>query len=65
MREPEFYKLVKTVTHDDYSRNVYTLPVGPCNELTSVDESKYEEKRQNSLIFPGGYISNKEPSKIS
>ena len=32
---------------------------------TSVDESKYEEIHQNALIFPGGSISKKEPSKIS
>ena len=53
-----------TVTRDNDSRNMYTVPVGRYNELTSVDESKYEEKRQNALICPGESISKKEPSKI-
>ena len=56
LREPEFYKLVTTVTRDEDSRNIFTLPIGRCNELTSVYESKYEEKRQNSLIRPGESI---------
>ena len=54
-----------TVTRDDDRQNIYTGPVGWFNELTSVDESKYEEKRQNELICPDGSISKKEPSKIS
>ena len=29
------------------------------------DESKYEDILQNALIFPGGYISKEELSKIS
>ena len=33
--------------------------------LKQVDESKYEEIHQISLICPGESISNKEPSKIS
>ena len=28
LREPEFYKLVTTVTRDDESPNIYTVPVG-------------------------------------
>ena len=28
LRDPEFYKLVTTVTHDDDSQNIYTVPVG-------------------------------------
>ena len=62
--EPEFYKLVKTVTGDDDSQYIHTVPDGRCNQQTSVGESKYEEKRQNALIFPGKSISKKEPSKI-
>ena len=54
-----------TVTRDEYSRNLYNVPVGQCNELTSVDEYKYEEKRQHSLICPGEYISKKKLCKIS
>ena len=34
------------VTHDDDSPYIYTVPVGGCDELTSVDESKYEEIHQ-------------------
>ena len=53
------------VKRDDYSPNIYTLPVGRCDLQTSDDESKYEEIHQNALIFPSGYIYIKEPSKIS
>ena len=53
-----------TVTRDDYSENIYTVPVGRCNQQTSVEESKYEEKRKNALIVPGESISKKELSKI-
>ena len=52
-REPEFYTLVTTVTRDDDSQNIYTVPVWRCDEVTSVDGSKYEEKCNNALIFPG------------
>ena len=54
-----------TVTRDDDSPNIYNVPVGLWYLQTSVDEYKYEEIHQNALIFPGGYISKKEPSKIS
>ena len=54
-----------TATGDDESPNIYTVPVGRYNLLTSVDESKYEDIHQNALMFPGAYISKKEPSKIS
>ena len=53
-----------TVTGYDASPNIDTLPVGQCNLHTSVDEFKYEEINQNALIYPGGSISKKEPSKI-
>ena len=53
------------VTRDDDSQNIYTVPVVLCNEHTSDDESKYEEKRKNELIDTGEYISKKELSKIS
>ena len=56
LRKPEFYKLVTTVTRDDGSHNIYTVPVGRCNLQKSVDESKYEEINQNALIFPYGFI---------
>ena len=63
-REPEFYKLVTTVTHDDDSQHAYTVPVERFNKQTSVKESKYEEKRKSALIVPGESIPKKEPSKI-
>ena len=46
-REPEFYKIVTTITFGYDSQNIYTVAVGRCNELKSVDESKYEEKSQH------------------
>ena len=65
LHEPEFYKLVKTVTLDDDSQNIYTVPVVWWNQQASAEESKYEYERKNALIVPGEYISKKEPSKIS
>ena len=64
-RESEFYKLVTTITCDDNSQNIYTVPVGKCNQKTSVEYSKYEEKLKNALIFPCESILKKEPSNIS
>ena len=54
-----------TITIDDDSQNISTVPVGIWNQHTSVEESKYEEKPKSSLIFPSESISKKEPSKIS
>ena len=65
MHEPEFYKLVTTVTNDGDSPNIYLIYFVQCYLPTSFDESKYKEIHQNALIFLGGYISKKEPSKIS
>ena len=48
-----------TLTRDDDSPKIYTVPVGRCNQQTSVEESKYEEKRKSILIVPGEYISKK------
>ena len=42
-----------TVTRDDDSQNIYTVPVGICNKHTSVEDSKYEKKHKNVLIVPG------------
>ena len=53
-----------TVTRDDDSPNIYTVPVGRCDIQTSVYGSKYEKIHQNELIFPCESISKKEPSKI-
>ena len=53
-----------TVTRDDDSQNNFTVPVGRYNQQTSVEESKYEEKRKKALIVPGESISKKEPIKI-
>ena len=41
------------VTRDDNSQNIYTAPVGWCNQNTSVEESKYKDKPKSELIFPG------------
>ena len=41
-----------------------TVPVGQWNRQTSVEDSKYEEKRKNALIVTGESISKKEPIKI-
>ena len=65
LSEPELYKLVKTVTYGDESQTIYTVPIGKCNQQTSDEEYKYEEKLKSELIVPGEYISKKEPSKIS
>ena len=65
LREPEFYKLVKTVTIDYDSQNMYTVSVSQCNEQTSDDESKYENIRKNALLDPGESILKKGLSKIS
>ena len=65
LSEPEFYQLVTTVTRDDDGSNIYTVTVEWCDIQISVDESKYEDIHHNELIFPGGYISKKEPIKIS
>ena len=64
-REPEFYNLVTMVIRDDDSKNVYTVTVVQCNQHTSVEQSKYEEKCTSVLFVPGEYISKKETSKIS
>ena len=53
-----------TVTRDDDSQNIYTVPVGRWNQQTSGEESKYEEKPKSALIVPGESISKKEPIKI-
>ena len=56
---------MKTVTRDDDSQNIYTVPIGWCNQRTSIGDSKYEEKPKSELIVPGEYISKKEPIKIA
>ena len=54
-----------TVTCDDNSQNIYTVPDGLCNQQKSVQESKYEGKPKSVLIVPGEKTPKKEPSKIS
>ena len=63
-RKPEFYKLLTTVTCDDDSQHLYNVPIGWWNKQTSVEDSRYKEKRKSALTFPGEYISKKEPRKI-
>ena len=52
-----------TVTRYDDGQNIFTVPVERCNENTSVEESRYEKMRRNSIIGPGCFIPKKEPSK--
>ena len=52
------------VTRYNGSQNIYNVPVGRYNQHKSAEESKYEEKRKNSLIGPSESISKKEPRKI-
>ena len=54
-----------TVTSNYDSKNIYNVPIGRCNQQTSVEESKYEDKRKSALILRGEYISKKELFKIS
>ena len=54
-----------TVTRDDDSQNIYTVPVEWCNQQKSVEESNNAGKRKNVLIVPGESISKKELRKIS
>ena len=51
--------MVTTVTYDYDSQNIYDLRVGRCNQQTSVEESKYEDKSNSKLIGPGESISKK------
>ena len=44
--------IVKNLTRDDDSPNIYTAPVGGCDIQKSFDESKYDEIHQNALICP-------------
>ena len=44
------------VTRDDGGQNSYTVPVGQCNEQTSVEDYKYEKKLKIVLIGPGKSI---------
>ena len=41
-----------TVTHDDNSEDIYTVPVGRWNQQTPVEDSKYK----NALSVPGESI---------
>ena len=54
-----------TLTRDDDSQDMYTVPVGLCNQQTSVEESKYEYKCKNAIMVPGESISKKELRNIS
>ena len=51
-----------TVTRNDDSQNICTVPVGRCNQHTSVEESKHEEKRKNSKKKMRLYIVPGEPN---
>ena len=41
LSEPKYYKLETTVTRDDDSQHIFTVPVERCFEQILVDEFKY------------------------
>ena len=51
--EPEFYKLVTTVTCDETQNKTYTVPVGRCAIHTSVYEPNFVDMHHNALICLG------------
>ena len=55
------------VTSDDENSKTYTVPVGRCNQLTTFEESKYENKILKVLAYveETNKLLNKEPSKKS
>ena len=64
-REPEFYKLVTTVTCDETKQKTYTVSVGGCFIHTSVIVPNCLDMHHNALIFLGESNKKEEPSKIS
>ena len=54
-----------TVTRDYDSQSNFSVPVGRCNQQTSVEDSKCEEKPKSVWIVPGTSISKNGTIKIS
>ena len=67
LREPQFYKLVTTVTRGDEGRKFYSVPVGQWNQLTTFEESKCENEPFKSLphVQETTKLLKKEPRKKS
>ena len=64
-REPEFYKIVTTVTCDKTKHKTYTVPVGIFALHTSVYVPNFVDMNHNTLICLGESKKKEEPSKIS
>ena len=64
-REPEFYKLVTTLTCDETKHKTYTVPVGRCFLHTSVNVPNFVDMHHNAIICLGESNNKEEPSKIS
>ena len=64
-REPEFYKLVTTVTCDKTKHKTFTVPVGQCFLHTSVYVPNFLDMHHNELICLGESNKKEETSKIS
>ena len=65
LHEPEFYKLVTTVTCDETKYKTYTVPVGRCALHTSVYMPNFVDIHYNAIICLGESNKKEEPSKIS
>ena len=63
-REPEFYKLVTTLTCDKTKHKTYTVPVGRCALHTSVYVPNFVDMHHNALICLGESNKKEEPSKM-
>ena len=62
-REPEFYKLVTTVTCDENQHKTHIVPVGRCALHTSQDEPNIVDIYYNASICLGG--SNKKEERVT
>ena len=63
--EPEFYKLVTTVTCDETKHKTCTVPVRRFFLHTSVNVPNFVDMHHNALICLGESNKKEEPSKIS
>ena len=63
--EPEFYKLVTTVTCDETKHKTYSVPVGRCFLHTSVNVPNFVDMHHNALTCLCEYNKKEEPSKRS
>ena len=56
-----------TITRGDESRKFYTVPVGKCNQLTTLEKSKYDNEPLKVFLHveEKTKLSKKGPSKKS